>query len=258
MGKSITALAAILFTGFALAQPIRDVQKVTQALSYQDGKGGSLPYRQYVTPGLEPKAKIPLVLFLHGAGERGSDNRSQLRHGIGQIIRYSRERKVPLALIVPQCPAGKQWVDTPWNRLSHRMNKTPSGPMSRVMALVKERCSSLPIDTGRIYVTGISMGGYGTWDYLQRDPDLFAAAVPICGGGDTTLAGKLRDIPIWTFHGSADKAVPVQRSRTMVSALKACRGKIRYREYPGAGHNVWTRTYGDSEVLDWLFSQKKK
>jgi predicted peptidase len=114
------------------------------------------------------------------------------------------------------------------------------------------------VDPDRIYITGLSMGGYGTWDALQRKPDYFAAAIPICGGGDVNGAEKMKDVPIWAFHGDADGAVKVSRSRDMIEALKAAGGKPKYTEYPGGGHDSWTATYKNPEVMAWLFEQKRK
>ena len=148
-------------------------------------------------------------------------------------------------------------MDTPWAQKFHTMSVEPSASMKLALALVDDVRANLPVDPARIYATGISMGGYGTWDAVQRRPGLFAAALPICGGGDTACATRIRDVPIWCFHGDADGAVPVCRSRNMVAALWAVDGKIRYREYPGVGHNCWGRTYGDDTVLAWLFSQRK-
>ena len=148
------------------------------------------------------------------------------------------------------------WL-TPWAQKYHSMSVEPSASMKLALALVDDVRANLPVDPARIYATGISMGGYGTWDAVQRRPGLFAAALPICGGGDTACAMRIRDVPIWCFHGDADGAVPVCRSRNMVAALWAVDGKIRYREYPGVGHNCWARTYGDDAVLAWLFSQRK-
>ena len=129
--------------------------------------------------------------------------------------------------------------------------------MKLTLLLLQEALAKYPVDRSRIYATGISMGGYGTWDIIQRKPELFAAAIPICGGGDASLAPKIKDIPIWIFHGDADPVVPVVRSRDMYGALKAIGANVRYREYPEAGHDVWTRTYSDTEVLKWLFAQKR-
>ena len=131
-------------------------------------------------------------------------------------------------------------------------------PMALELALIDKLLSDQRTDARRLYVTGISMGGYGTWDIICRRPQMFAAAMPICGGGDTAQAAKIAKVPIWVFHGSADGAVPVFRSRSMVSALWAAGSNAHYREYPDAGHNVWTRTYRDDEVLKWFFSQRNK
>ena len=118
----------------------------------------------------------------------------------------------------------------------------------RLPQLVGKMRTLSSVDTSRVYVTGLSMGGYGTWDAVQRHPDWFAAALPCCGGGDTTLAWKIRDVPIWTFHGAKDQAVPVTRSRDMVSALWAVGGNIRYREYPDLMHWCWDQTYSDDPL----------
>ena len=113
------------------------------------------------------------------------------------------------------------------------------------------------IDPQRIYLTGLSMGGYGTWDLLARKPDLFAAGVPVCGGGDESTAEQIANIPIWVFHGDLDSAVPVSRSRTMVEALKKAGGHPKYSEYPGVEHNSWDKAYADPELMKWLFAQKR-
>ena len=232
--------------------------EITEALVYDGAEGGKLPYRQYVSEGIAEGEKVPLVIFLHGAGERGDNNVSQLGNGVDSVLNYAIDRNIHFAMIIPQCPGNAQWVDTPWDQLAHRMNAEPSAPMKLLIALLGEKINELPIDTARIYVTGLSMGGYGTWDLCQRFPDKIAAAIPNCGGGDTTLAWKIRDVPIWAFHGSADTVVPTYRSRAMVSALWEVNGNIRYHEYPGVGHGCWGATYANTEVLDWLFSQKKQ
>ncbi|MDD5707543.1 MAG: prolyl oligopeptidase family serine peptidase [Kiritimatiellae bacterium] len=230
--------------------------ELTRPESFVSPVAGTLNYRLF-TPACAPAArKLPLVLFLHGAGERGHDNSSQLTHGIAPLIRYGRESDDPAILLVPQCPLDKQWVDTPWNALCHTMPPQPSEPMRLALELVESARVSLPVDPARTYVTGISMGGYGTWDAIQRRPELFAAALPICGGGDPATAPRLAHMPIWIFHGEVDSVVPVSRSRDMFKALQAAGGKVRYREYPGVDHDAWTRTYDDTEVLEWLFAQR--
>jgi predicted peptidase len=240
--------------------PLLQAQKVEQALeakTFQDGDF-SLNYRIYVPAGLNPADKVPLVLFFHGAGERGVDNIRQLHHGVPSLFSYTQKNKIPAILIVPQCPVGMQWVNVPWGGDSHQMPKDPSKPMHAAMELLAQSIKDFPVDTTRIYVTGISMGGFGTWDILQREPELFAAGLPICGGGDSSEASKLKEIPLRVFHGDQDKTVKTQRSRDMTEAIQKAGGtKIQYTEYPGVAHNSWTQTYANDEVLKWLFEQKK-
>jgi predicted peptidase len=224
--------------------------------TFQDGDF-TLPYRIYVPPNLQPGQKVPLVLFFHGAGERGDNNIRQLHHAIPGLFSYIQKHAIPAIVVAPQCPTGMQWVNVPWGGLSHTMPAEPSVPMHAAMELLKDCVKTLPVDTSRIYVSGISMGGFGTWDIVQREPALFAAALPVCGGGDLAEAPKLKDLPIWTFHGELDQAVKTSRSRDMVEALKAAGGNPKYTEYPGVAHNSWTRTFEDEEVLNWLFAQKK-
>ena len=140
---------------------------------------------------------------------------------------------------------------------SHKQAARPSEPGRLVLELVAAMPKEYSIDPQRIYLTGLSMGGYGTWDLLARKPDLFAAGVPVCGGGDESTAGKIAKIPIRVFHGDLDSAVPVSRSRTMVEALKKAGGHPKYTEYPGVGHNSWDKAYADPKLMNWLFKQKK-
>jgi predicted peptidase len=235
----------------------QDLQQQFQPKTFQNDDF-VLNYRISIPPNLKPDEQVPLVLFLHGAGERGDDNTSQLRHGVPSIHSYITRKGIPAIVIAPQCPAGMKWVDVPWDDRTHTMPPTPSKPMQAVRALLAQTLAGLPVDPSRIYISGISMGGYGTWDYLQREPDLFAAAIPICGGGDTAEAAKLVQIPIHAFHGDQDTAVIPQRSRDMEQTIKKAGGsRIKYTEYPGVGHDSWTQTYANDKILDWLFDQKK-
>lgn len=236
------------------AQSAKDL---TTTEVFTSAAGGTLPYRLYMPSSLPEGKRLAVILFLHGAGERGDNNVSQLVHGVTPLIRHSLETQDPVILIVPQCPKEMAWVDTPWAAPGHTMPEQPSLPMRLALELLQEVLRERPVDPARVYVTGISMGGYGTWDALQRYPDRFAAALPVCGGGDVACAPRIKDVPVWIFHGDKDGAVPVQRSRDMHAALKACGGKVQYREYAGKGHDVWTPTYSDKDVLTWLFSQRK-
>lgn len=252
-----TIATAVIAGALAASLHAQTAQEETTAEVFTAPSGEILRYRQHLPKNVAAGKKLPLVLFLHGAGERGTNNVSQLKHGVSALLQHGAKANDPAVLLAPQCPSGMQWVNVPWSAPSHTMPEQPSDSMRLALALLREKLATLPIDPDRVYVTGVSMGGYGTWDAIQREPALFAAALPICGGGDTARAPSIKNIPVWTFHGDKDTAVPVNRSRDMAKALEACGGKIQYREYPGAGHDVWTRTYNDSDVLAWFFSQHR-
>ncbi len=158
--------------------------------------------------------------------------------------------------LCPQCPAGKQWVDVPWSKGSF---KTPavSEPLRLALELTDATLRKYPIDPDRVYVTGLSMGGYGTWDAIARRPELFAGAIAICGAGDPARAKEIAHIPVWAWHGEKDGAVPVQGSRDMVAALKKAGAMPRYNELPGVGHNSWSPAYADRDFWPWLLKQKR-
>jgi len=224
---------------------------------FQTPFGESLPYRLFTPPDAGHTGRIPLILFFHGAGERGHDNTSQLVHGIAPILTYLQSSGTAASIIAPQCPTDRQWVNTPWNALTHPMPKYPSLPMKLALELIASKIQELPIDPDRVYVTGLSMGGYATWDALQREPDRFAAGVAVCGGGDPLMAGRFKTIPVRVYHGALDTAVPVERSRTMVAAIQAVGGRVTYKEYPATGHAVWEEAYTDPDLYPWLFAQHR-
>lgn len=221
-------------------------------------ENGSLPYRLLRPKGYDSTKRYPLVIFYHGAGERGDDNVKPLVHGMNDFASDDVMEKYPCFVIAPQCPEGDQWVDAPWSADSHKMREQPTKPMQLSLDLVTSLQAEFSIDERRLYVTGLSMGGFGTWDALQRYPNRFAAAVPICGGGDPAFAKQLAHIPIWAFHGDADTAVKPIRSRDMINALKAAGGSPKYTEYPGVGHNSWAATYANRDLYAWLFAQKRR
>ncbi len=216
---------------------------------------GGLPYRMMRPENLEPGKKYPLVIFLHGAGERGNDNEVQLVHGVKDFANPGARKKYPCFLVAPQCPVNKQWVQVPWSSPSHDMPPKPSQPASLLVGLLDSLQKTLPIDADRVYITGLSMGGYGSWDLLARQPERFAAAVPVCGGGDEKKAERMKNVPIWAFHGGQDGAVPVSRSRNMVNAVNQAGGWAKYTEYPEVGHDSWNACYADPEMMAWLFAQ---
>ena len=234
----------------------RPAAQMTEAKVFEQN-GQKLLYRWHAPKAPVPGKAYPLVILFHGAGERGADNISQLVHGADELLTYAQKTGEEIFFIAGQVPNGQQWVNTPWTQTAHTMPTEPSASMSLAMALIERTMRDFPVDASRVYVTGISMGGYGTWDIVQRRPALFAAAMPICGGGDVACAAKIKNVPIWCFHGDKDGAVPTNRSRDMFAAIKAAGGNVQYREYPGVGHNCWSRTYGDDAVLKWFFAQRR-
>ncbi len=208
-----------------------------------------------------PAKSIRSSYFFHGAGERGLDYRYQFFR-FGSVTKFWE--KYPCFVIAPHCPpVGNQdgqstWVQTGFGDPSHTMKSQPIWPLDLAMKALDKTIAENPIDTKRVYVTGLSMGGFATWEILQREPEKFAAAVPVSGGADISFAGKLKNIPLWVFHGSDDTTVLPKRSRDMVAALEAVGGHPKYTEYPGIGLDAWSPTYGNHAVWDWLFSQTQK
>lgn len=213
-----------------------------------------LLYRLILPEDYNSNNTYPLILFLHGAGERGSDNTKQLNNCVQNIA-----NSAPNAIIVaPQCTEGNQWVDTPWSNVSYSTDTVAeSNELQMVMMLLEKLKKEYSVDKDRIYVSGISMGGFGTWDLITRHPNTFAAAIPVCGGADSSKAEVVKDIPIYTFHGESDWDVPVAGTRAMVEAIKTAGGnKITYTEYAGRGHNIWDDAFATTGLFDNLFKHK--
>ena len=249
-GFVLSAALAVLSAGAA------SIESRTEAREYTNSTYKVFRYR-WADKTPADGSKVPLVIFLHGAGERGDNNVSQLHHGVADIVAWLDANEPGFKFFAGQVPTGKLWVDVSWSSTSHTMPVEPSETMGLLLEFMDTLLADESVDTNRVYATGISMGGYGTWDLISRRPEVFAAAIPICGGADLAQAPKLASMPIWTFHGSKDTSVPVCRSRNMMSALWAVGSDAHYWEHPDAPHNVWTRTYQNSEVLTWFFAQTK-
>lgn len=224
----------------------------------------TLPYRIYCselakTPKMDTYASIhglPLVVFLHGAGERGNNNIDQLRLGVSFFLDDSVTDRYSFILLAPQCPADKRWVNTDWTLPCHTMDAEPTAEMRGVFWLIDSLVHSGTADSNRIYICGISMGGFGVWDALQRRPETFAAAIAICGGGDTKQAKRLKTIPIWVFHGKKDKLVQYKRSNDMYGSVKRAGGKnIILTSYANTGHGCWDKAMSTPGLFQWLFSK---
>lgn len=271
--RGAPVLAFLLLVSFASAEEPLDpritpeVLEAFRADTFDDGDF-TLPYRIYSPAESVPEEKRPLLLFLHGFGERGNDNQRQLIHG-GATFASEEFQSVHRAFVVaPQCPAGNlsdSPVPVTWSmRLRPTSKEVDLGldrpmtePMRAVRGLIDHLVETQPIDTERLYVTGLSMGGYGTWEIAAREPDLWAAAAPICGGGNPSWGERLKDLPLWAFHGDADGAVPVERSLEMVAAINSAGGRPILTVYPGVGHDSWTPTFEARQVWDWMFSQRR-
>lgn len=250
MQKSLSIIPVLIFIIVitACAQKERPMfQKFTHIQS-----GDTLPYSVLEPRKADPGEKVPLVIFLHGAGERGRDNTVQTKH-IEILYNNAAMNKFPAIVVAPQCPKKEMWSQMMTGKA---FSSTPTRPMELFIEVLDKLMQEYPVDPSRIYVTGVSMGGYGTWDLLRRFPDRFAAGVPVCGGADPAIAPGIKHIPVWVFHGNEDTIVPPQKSREMVSALQKAGGVPGYTEYPGVDHASWNKAYKDPYLLTWLFRQK--
>lgn len=217
----------------------------------------TLPYRILKPENIAQGEKYPLVLFLHGAGEKGTDNQKQL---VNFVWRFAElKNKYPCFVLAPQCPQNDSWSYYRWPvDKKMKMSTEMTDTMVFVLDLLEKIQTKYPIDNTRIYVIGISMGGIGTWDIICRYPNKFAAAVPIAGAGDTSKAEIIKHIPIWAFHGAKDPKINVECSQNMVKALKQAGGMPTYTEYPEGWHAIWDTVAKDDNLFQWLFLQKNE
>lgn len=241
----VLAIALVLFvTKVGTAAEPSSGKQVEQSIQVKTGSGDEtreLHYLLFLPQSYEEKdasTKWPVILFLHGSGERGADLSVVKKHGPPKVV----ESKADFGFITvsPQCPAGTRWNSAELTQLVDHITKT------------------LRADDSRVYLTGLSMGGGGTWSLAAAQPDRFAAIVPICGRADPTTAEKIKHIPTWVFHGAKDTAVSLEQSEKMVAALKAVGSEPKYTVYPDAGHDSWTVTYDNPELYEWLLKQVKK
>jgi len=221
---------------------------------YVSDNGDTLKYRQLISDS-DPVTKYPLVIFLHGSGERGNDNEAQLQWGVLNFASSRIMKTYRPIVIAPQCPKNLKWGN--YSQGSNLMQSPPTKPMELLIELIDKVKKTMPVDPDRIYITGLSMGGMGTYDAIARHPDLFAAAVPVCGRADASQASKIAHIPLWIFHGVLDQSVPSEQSRNMVEALTNAGANPGYTQYPESGHFSWIAAYSDQMMMDWLFRQHK-
>ncbi len=254
MRKILAVLLCMLFITLPLtANAAGNIKETAGKYTYTNADT-TLPYRLILPENYDESKEYPLLFFFHGAGERGNDNELQFFH----CVQYLADNMPETIIVAPQCPVDNQWVDTPWSNGAYSIEAVPeSNEMKAVMELLEELKTNYSVDTDRIYVSGISMGGFGTWDAIMRHNDVFAAAIAVCGGGDPSQAANLVDVPLYVFHGDADDAVPVSGSRDTVQAIKDAGGtKVEYVEYAGAGHGIWNQAFATEGLLEKLLQQR--
>ncbi len=229
---------------------------------------GELNYRLLPPLGYQKGQKYPLVVFLHGSGERGSDNGRQLIWGGKRFADSIQRTKYKAWVIFPQCPKDRRWsgyvevqkeAEGSPRKLAFPITDTGTMAQRLVFGLIDSMLATGAVDAKRVYLGGLSMGAMGTFDMLWRRPRFFAAALAICGGGDPQVVKTYaKGFPIWVFHGDRDRSVNVGYSRRLVEELKKGKAKVRYTEYWWVGHNSWDNAFAEPDLLDWLFAQKRK
>ena len=239
------------------AQTNPTADRITKTLT--NAAGDAVPYQLFPPLHFDKAKTYPLVLCLHGAGEMKNAPYAAKTAASSKLLQPDMRAKFPAFLLVPQTTTG--WVKRPGRNLvaegGYRVaDMEESAPMKLVLQAVGDVMKDYKIDPARLYVSGQSMGGVATWDLIVRHPEMFAAAVPICGVGDVTMAGKIQ-CPVWCFHGDADTTVPVKCSREMTAAMKAAGRAVKYTEFPGVGHGSWGPAWNEQELAPWLFAQRR-
>jgi len=253
--KVITIMVLILLVGFSPQQlrTLEQREKVLAPKVFKNSRGETLLYRLFIPSHYDEKKKYPLVLYLHGGGGIGNDNRKQIDGGNGYLIDLftSSATQVhnPSFVVAPQSPT-EGWIKEDLI--------TPTRQLQLVHEMIDELRQTYNIDETRVYVAGQSMGGFGTFAIISEYPHTFAAGVALCGGGDQSKVTRLTSTPIWVFHGAKDESVSVERSRTIVASIKNAGGKARYTEYADTGHIIWPMVVKESELLPWLFAQRRE
>lgn len=278
MKKRISAILIILAMMLSMVSMASDGEsnpaaEVMSKKTFYSSGNTALPYRLYVPADYTPDKEYSFLLFLHGAGNRGDDNENQVSVNTGLINRIINGEQITqngktlsadkeFIIVAPQCMTDFQWVDTSWSVTpdpSYKLNEVPqSAYMTAVVELIDEIKKTYSIDSSRMYATGLSMGGFGVWDLLMRYPDLFAAAIPMGGAGDTSKADVIAKTPVWTFHQLHDPVVASAGTVAMVKALTEVGAEVKFTPYFDTVHNAWTKGYAEPELLQWLYNHTKK
>ena len=260
---AVAAAVTLAAVAAAAAEPAREKPKprhipLLAALASADlpecpGRIPALPAAEAAPdcPGAEaPPGRLPAR-----DGPARLDNLAQLDNGVSALFASAAvRREFPAVVIAPQCPDGEGSSWSNWEPGKPQITI----PTRLVLEIVEAACQEFPIDRARMYIGGLSMGGFGTWNVIEEFPDLFAAAFPICGGGDPKRADRIAQLPLWVFHGAKDEVVPPSRLREMVRAIQDAGGHPGYSEYPDVGHGSWTNAFEEPQLLPWLFAQRKR
>jgi predicted peptidase len=249
-------LFLIIFTAvFSFSCAAQPRPKTAETSKFEAKTYQTMPYRLFIPANYDNAKKYPLVLWLHGGGARGNDNEKQITEGntLGATIwtRAENQAENPAFVLAPQAPVGEWWAN-------NDSELRPSTQLQIVVELLAELQKQYNLDANRLYVAGQSMGGYGTWSIIAEYPEMFAAAIPICGGGNVAKADKMTKTAIWAFHGEIDQAVKVEQSREMIEAIKKAGGNPKYTEYQGVGHNSWINAFAEPDIVSWVFAQRRK
>jgi predicted peptidase len=249
--RYLTIIAAVVI--FTIACKRGDTSDF-QAFNYVSADSTAMPYRLHIPDDYYSRIEYPLVVFLHGGAGRGSNNKNQISGGnfTGSHIWFTGANRTsyPAFVVAPQLPAG-------YTRWDNSRSAETSEYEELVLAIIGELVQTYSIDEDRIYLTGQSLGGWGTWDLIEKKPNFFAAAIPVCGGANPNGAALIAHLPIWALHGELDKTIPVDICREIVTGIRELGGNIRYTEYEGGEHNIWDRAYNEAGLVEWLFSQRR-
>lgn len=260
MRKRLLLAVIFLFFAFALTAQTNSAYEKHWLVQGND----SLPYRLLLPENYDATKKYPLIFFMHGAGERGNDNEAQLVHGAKLFLKEDVRKNFPAIVVFPQCPQNSYWSNVSFKMDSEgkrqfvfNANTEPSITMKMANDLLHQIIKGYSVQKKQVYIGGLSMGDMGTFELVYRNPKLFAAAIPICGGGDPAIAKKVRKVKWWVFHGAKDDVVPPINSEIMVAALKEAGSSVKFSLYPDANHNSWDAAFSEPELMPWLFAQRK-
>lgn len=262
MMKKLCILLVILFSAVLVNAQDKSLYEKHWFIQGND----TMPYRVLLPLNFDPAKKYPLIVFLHGSGERGNDNEKQLVHGAKLFLRDSIREKYPAIVVFPQCSQSSYWSNVKFLYSDDSKKRTgfefqaggePTTAMRLLMELLKTLQHDYKLNKKQLYVGGLSMGGMGTFELVSRKPKMFAAAFPICGGANEALAKKMKQPKWWIFHGLKDDVVSPEFSKKMADAIQQQGGSVKLTLYPDANHNSWDAAFAEKDLLQWLFAQHK-